>query len=52
MNSNTIHTVKTCPMCKSKNIEIEEKYVIFTRFNEYNLRCLNCGYTRKQNQPF
>lgn len=52
MNSNTLHTVKVCPICNSKDIEIKEKYDIFNPFNEYTLRCLNCGYTLKQDHPF
>lgn len=38
-------------MCKSKEIEIQEIHDIH-RFDEWKLKCLNCGYELKQDRPF
>ena len=34
-----------CPKCKSKECEIEERFVQEKRQDKYSFRCLNCNYT-------
>lgn len=46
------YTVKECPMCKSKEIEIQERYDIHKRLNEWKLKCRNCRYEMTQDKPF
>ena len=46
------YTVKECPICKSKEIEIQEKYDIHKRLEEWTLKCRHCGYEITQDKPF
>ncbi len=45
-------SIKECPSCKSKEIEIEKRYLPSKRTDEYTLKCRNCGYTKSQYAPF
>ena len=46
------YTVKECPICKSKEIEIRERYDVLKRLDEWTLICKNCGYKLTQDKPF
>ena len=46
------YTVKECPMCNSKEIEIRERFDFHKRLDEWTLICRSCGYEITQDKPF
>jgi len=46
------YTVNECPICHSKEIEIQERYDIHKRLDEWTLKCRNCRYELTQDKPF
>ena len=46
------YKVKECPICHSKEIEIQERYDIHKRLDEWKLKCLKCKYELIQDRPF
>ena len=46
------YSVRECPVCNSKEIEIRERYDLHKRLDEWTLKCLNCGYELTQDKPF
>ena len=46
------YKVRECPMCKGKDIEIQERYDFHKRREEWKLICLICRYELTQDKPF
>ena len=46
------YKIRECPICKSKEIEVQKIYGVHKRSDEWKLRCLNCRYELKQDRPF
>ena len=46
------YSVRECPICKRKKIEIRKEYDIHKRLDKWRLKCRNCGYELTQEKPF